>query len=221
MMSLSSLAISCPLMLPLLLAAGRHGKLTVQARLSNTWAARCLLFPYTCKVSTMFSRQSMGGATKTSVTAYITLQKSSSCSCVDSNMGPWKVKKFRHALGLTRHLRVPQYANAEGAIHCVEYQLAGGIAHIGDMAHVGHFRAFNVLPGLWIPLRWPCSQVAQLIAVAVVYTGVRSAPRETIDLVNPKDFLVHGDGCAPVVGTQSTLKLLLHNVYVGAYIQVE
>ena len=77
-------------------------------------------------------------------------------------------------------------SNAEGDVRCVEYQSAvGGIAHIGDLAHAGHYRAFSVLPRTV----GSTPMAAQLgSSGAVGSRSVHRAPGEEVDLVNPKKF---------------------------------
>ena len=48
-------------------------------------------------------------------------------------------------------LNMPSYVAGRTRAGQVLYHLAGGIVHIGDLAHTGHYRAFSVLPRLWPP----------------------------------------------------------------------
>ena len=75
-------------------------------------------------------------------------------------------------------------------VHLQQYELIGGIIHIGDLAHTGHYRAFTALHD--------------------------SHPN---DELNRSNFLMHDDNSPPQKARQSNIAQIASNVYVLAYRQ--
>ena len=67
----------------------------------------------------------------------------------------------------------------------IPYQLQGGIIHIGDRAHTGHYRMFEV----------------------------RNMPSEN-DQLHAGDLIMHDDNTQPVSATHTNLVQIHHNAYV-------
>ena len=69
--------------------------------------------------------------------------------------------------------------------HDVPYQLLGGIIHIGDRAHTGHYRMFEV----------------------------RDVHQDSDQLV-ARDLTLHDDNTQPAAATSANLTQIHHNAYV-------
>ena len=77
------------------------------------------------------------------------------------------------------------------ATHDAHYSLIGGIIHIGDLAHTGHYRAFEIIP----------------------MTGIQD---ETNAAISATDIIIHDDNSSPTVATRAQLNQIHNNAYVIA-----
>ena len=121
-----------------------------------------------------------------------------------------RVRKKRNRIQLQRRVVMPVFdartarrsltATAGGprarpkqarATHDAHYSLIGGIIHIGDLAHTGHYRAFEIAPK----------------------TGM---PDGTEDAISAADITIHDDNRRPAVATRAQLNQIHNNAYVIA-----
>ena len=134
--------------------------------------------------------------------------------------------RLRHAMRITPTLHMPSCASAETGGDQVRYHLIGGIVQRGTwrilVTIVPCVLPRTVVSTSGMPPR-PLTSSEPLRPVQNDHGAQLdpSSTRPTVDLLNPLTIRLHDDGCHPVVGSSSTLQLLLHNAHVLSYTRAD